>query len=70
MKAENTVIQTTEDNCHNTTEERLLEQAETSFKAGVNAVVEFAKDHPRETQYWSWQDWHEWRAQLKGWDME
>ncbi len=41
MKAEDTVIMTTEENCHNTLEERLLEQAKISFKAGKQKAVEF-----------------------------
>lgn len=33
MRAEDTVIKTTEKNCHNTLEERLLEQAKVTAKA-------------------------------------
>ena len=36
MEARDTVTKTTEDNCHNTLEERLLEQAGISFKVGYN----------------------------------
>ena len=37
MEAKDTVTKTTVYNCHNTVEERLLEQAEISFKAGREA---------------------------------
>lgn len=45
MKASDTVIKTNEENCHNTLEERLAEQAELSFKAGIKEVVELLKPH-------------------------
>ena len=43
MGAKETVTKTTEENCHNTLEERLSEQKEISFKAGMKEVVEFAE---------------------------
>lgn len=45
MKGEDTVIQTNEENCHNTLEERLLEQANTSFKAGKVKAVGFIESY-------------------------
>jgi len=44
-KWEETVILTSEENCHNTLEERLEEQAEASFKAGIKEVVEWIEEN-------------------------
>jgi len=41
MEAEGTVTKTNVYNCHNTLEERLLEQAEISFKAGKEEERKF-----------------------------
>lgn len=41
MKAEERIVKTTEENCHNTLEERLAEQDRISFKAGREAEREF-----------------------------
>lgn len=43
MKAEDTIIKTTDYNCHNTLEERLSEQAKVSFKAGYEERDEEAR---------------------------
>ena len=40
MEAKNTVVKTTVYNCHNTLEERLLEQAKVSFKAGEKQGIQ------------------------------
>jgi len=40
MEAKDTITQTTEENCHNTLEKRLLEQAEISFNAGAREVIQ------------------------------
>ena len=42
MKAENRIVKTTEENCHNTLEERLAEQDRISFKAGYKEALEGA----------------------------
>lgn len=39
MKSEDTIVKTTEMNCHNTLEERLSEQAQISFKAGIEFAL-------------------------------
>ena len=39
MKAEDRVVKTTEENCHNTLEERLSEQDRISFKAGMREGI-------------------------------
>ena len=41
MKAEDTVTKTTIYNCHNTLEERLAEQAEISFRAGIGEGAKY-----------------------------
>jgi len=45
LKPEDTIIQTNEENCHNTLEERLLEQTKVSFRAGVKVTVEFIRSY-------------------------
>ena len=41
MEAKDTIINTNTDNCHNTLEERLAEQAKVSFRAGMLEVLRF-----------------------------
>ena len=36
---------------------------------GRKEVVEFAKEHPQLTNYWSWQDSPVWQAQLEIWGI-
>lgn len=40
MKAEDTIVKTTEENCHNTLEERLLEQAHATARAIFSEIEE------------------------------
>ena len=44
MKAKDTITQTNEENCHNTLEERLAEQAEISFKMGYAQALKDIRD--------------------------
>ena len=43
MEAKDRIVKTTEENYHNTLEERVAEQDRLSFKAGIKKVVEWIK---------------------------
>ena len=65
MEAKDTVLETNIYNCHNTLEERLLEQAEVSFKAGIREVVEWIYEQIAFEAMLP-----EWQAKLKEWECK
>jgi len=76
VRAEDRIVKTTEENCHNTLEERLAEQDRISFKAGRQDVVDFCKAnqmpdtpdaHPFPGIVVISKEW--WQAKLKEWEL-
>jgi len=68
MSWQETIIKTNNYNCHNTLEERLNEQAEISYKAGIKELVEWfqARDKYQGNLTWT----VEWQAQLEKWEVK
>ena len=71
MSWEDTVTPTNEENCHNTLEERLNEQAKKSYEAGVKEVVELlGKVSVNKFGFVQTScDYIKWVSQLKEWGL-
>jgi len=68
MKAEDTVTKTTDENCHNTLEERLSEQAKITWDKAISEVVEWINSKLHSSYQDMWED--DWQAQVKEWQKE